>query len=117
MNDYIIELEELVDALKRKLEKSEMRVDELNMQCKNLALEAPHFVPRKVGGDFVVGKVTIARSVGSVHNGIIEYDLEVFGETLMGFVTTNMNNHLKEIDNWLKNGIKPRHADRRIYDE
>jgi hypothetical protein len=116
--EYVKQLEETIESLKRKLEKSEMRVEELNMQCKNLALEAPHFVPRKVGGDIVVGKTTIARSVGSCRDdGVIEYDLEIFNETLMGYVTTDMNNHLKEIDKWLRSGKMPKHADHRIYDE
>ena len=117
-NDYVKQLEETIENLKRKLEQSEMRVEDLNMQYKNLALEAPHFVPRKVGGDIVVGKATIARSVGSCRDdGVIEYDLEVCGQTLLGYITTDMNNHLKEIDKWLRSGKMPTHADYKVYND
>lgn len=117
-DDYIKQLEETIESFKRKLERSEMRIEELIKENKNLAKEAPHIVPRKIGVDLVAGNLIIARSDGSVEydddgkNGVIKYDLEVFGESKMGYVTECMDNHIAEFDKMLRTGVVPKHLDR-----
>ena len=119
--DYIKQLEETNEALKRKLERSEMRNEELMNENKKLSNEAPHIVQRRLGVELVAGNLVMGRSVGSadVDNGDgvinISYDLEVFGETKFGYITEDLNNHIAEFDKMLKTGVVPKHASSRVY--
>jgi hypothetical protein len=114
-SEYINQLEESNEALSSQLELTRKVVESLEQKIKLLNKKLLHIRPGKLGADLVVGNIVLARSIGSVNDGIISYDLEVFGEVLFGYVTTDIDFHLGEFDKIIKTGKMPKHSDARVY--
>lgn len=109
-DEYIKQLESANRRLTQRLEESEKAVEDLKKQI-------PTLVHVDKGFEIRVEKAVIARCMGSweladeqsgdIHE--MKYDLQVMGETLFGYVTTNPENHMKEISDWLSSGVVPKH--------